>query len=82
MIPPTPTSYTRRILASLPKRKIDRLTPHLTQVPVLWKKPGIAEDHSETFGRVACQSVVGINVGWLATVVAVEGPSSLRGVPV
>ena len=31
LIPLTPAGYTYRVLASLPKSKIDRLTPHLLQ---------------------------------------------------
>jgi len=55
-IPLTPTSYTCRILASLPKSEIDRLTPHLKRIFLSQKITGIpGGDHAST--GIGCKSV-------------------------
>jgi len=69
MIPQTPASYICRVLASLPKSNIDRLTPRFFAVARLRKKTVVAEGHKKIFGGVGCKPGVGTNVGFLAIIV-------------
>jgi hypothetical protein len=80
MIPLTPTSYISRVLASLPKSKIDCLTPLLRQSPLSREKdPGTEGDKTVSVGD-CCKSGVGTIAMRFAT--TVDCSNSLRRVSV
>ena len=80
VFPLTPTSYTCRILASLPKSKIDRLTPHLEKISVYEEIAGYPRGDKNSSTCIGCVPGTGTIAAGFATVVGCS--NSLREVPV
>ena len=79
LIPLTPAGYSYRVLASLPKSKIDRLTPHLLQVSSSRESTEVPGGDKSASAKVGCKYALGN----LATLATIAGHSnSLREVPV
>jgi hypothetical protein len=79
MIPLTPAGYTYRILASLPKSKIDRLTPRFKHASLAQKSKAVPGGDNNTFAEVGSKFGVGTITMGLAIIV--KRCSSLREVP-
>ena len=80
LIPLTPAGYPYRVLASLAKSKIDRLTPHLMQVSSSRESTQVPGSDKNASAKVGCNSAVGTLPTGLATIVGYS--NSLRGVGV
>jgi hypothetical protein len=78
MTPLTPAGYTYRILASLPKNEIDRLTPRFKHASLAQSK-AVPGGNNNSFAGVGSKFGVGTIAIGLATVF--EYSSSLREVP-
>jgi hypothetical protein len=80
LIPLTPAGYPYRVLASLPKSKIDRLTPRLLQVSCSREGTEVAGGDKNASAKVGYKYAVGTPATGLATIAGHS--NSLREVPV
>jgi hypothetical protein len=79
LIPLTPAGYLYRVLASLPKSRIDRLTPRLLQLSSSRESTEVPEGDKTASAEVGCKYAVGTLAMGLATIA--EYSNSLREVP-
>ena len=63
LVPLTPAGYTHRVLASLPKSKIDRLTPHLLQISSSLESTEVPGGDKNASAKVGCKSAFGTLTG-------------------